>query len=475
MFQVLTGDSWAVMIARPLFGENVRPTPKVALFFVSYIIVAGTFVLNVVVAVMLDEFITAVQSVRQAEKDREYEQIIEETMHSGMALDPLLAHLINFSSMDDLQDQIVEVYRHLDCDDSGGLGFEELRDGLRLLNLTPRIHFSEEDFETMTNKCQLLNARGEIDSLAFQIMVKGQLKLFMQRHIGARMNAASAADIQTETILLTLKALMFAQHEAAPPDNFSRTSSGDLLRRDVPLSVVFSQPPNDNDELTPISVSHRRRLSRDEHSATHSRHSDENSRHSHSRDRFGRASLDIHRVSTVLAQATKRNDASPSSGPIMRSASGGEAICRLASGDATSLRSVGGEGQGVDRERRVACGGGAKGCCAEGVAGQLQELAERTGGLERGVEGLVASMREMKGQWEAVQAQLQVGCGGRRRGRHGVFVCCGCCGAIFFVVVLSSSFFLFCFCCCCCVCCCDTAAAMTLLTSLGELVPGACC
>lgn len=105
MFQVLTGDSWSSNIARGMFGPDGNPTPEVALFFVSaprprhthpsrtphlptpcalpsdsltlrperveaegergvgrsYLVAAGIFVLNVVVAVMLDEFISAVQ------------------------------------------------------------------------------------------------------------------------------------------------------------------------------------------------------------------------------------------------------------------------------------------------------------------------------------------------------------------------------------------------------------------------------
>lgn len=39
-----------------------RPQTSITIFFVSYILIVGTFLLNVVVAVLLDEFISAVQS-----------------------------------------------------------------------------------------------------------------------------------------------------------------------------------------------------------------------------------------------------------------------------------------------------------------------------------------------------------------------------------------------------------------------------
>ena len=60
MFQVLSGDSWASMIARSLFermGEadatHVKTRPDIAFFFVSYVLLVSMMLLNVVVAVLL--------------------------------------------------------------------------------------------------------------------------------------------------------------------------------------------------------------------------------------------------------------------------------------------------------------------------------------------------------------------------------------------------------------------------------------
>eukprot|EP00961_Rhodomonas_salina_P264482 3574578-Rhodomonas_salina.1 len=63
--QVLTGDSWSSGIARPLFGPDGKPKVQVAVFFVSYIVIAGIFVLNVVVAILLDEFIGPCSAPRE--------------------------------------------------------------------------------------------------------------------------------------------------------------------------------------------------------------------------------------------------------------------------------------------------------------------------------------------------------------------------------------------------------------------------
>lgn len=54
MFQVCTGDEWGP-IARDLFTDNGIVDPVPVIFFVSYVIVASFVLINVVIAVLLDE------------------------------------------------------------------------------------------------------------------------------------------------------------------------------------------------------------------------------------------------------------------------------------------------------------------------------------------------------------------------------------------------------------------------------------
>jgi len=59
LFQVLTGESWAEAVARPLiFGQSPRNAFGPALFFTSFILVTQIVLVNVVVAVLLDKFVT---------------------------------------------------------------------------------------------------------------------------------------------------------------------------------------------------------------------------------------------------------------------------------------------------------------------------------------------------------------------------------------------------------------------------------
>ena len=63
LFQVLSGDSWASQIARDMMEDDQGRSlmkPGLALFFISYFILANIVLLNVVVAVLLDEFVANV-------------------------------------------------------------------------------------------------------------------------------------------------------------------------------------------------------------------------------------------------------------------------------------------------------------------------------------------------------------------------------------------------------------------------------
>lgn len=59
LFQVMTGESWSEAIARPLiFGYSQTDAIVSGIFFVSFIIIAQFVLVNVVVAVLLDKFVT---------------------------------------------------------------------------------------------------------------------------------------------------------------------------------------------------------------------------------------------------------------------------------------------------------------------------------------------------------------------------------------------------------------------------------
>lgn len=75
MFQVLTGESWAEVVARPvLFGHPSDSNwPLTAFYFASYIVLMQIVLVNVVVAVLLDKFVVPPEQEGEHETDGEGE------------------------------------------------------------------------------------------------------------------------------------------------------------------------------------------------------------------------------------------------------------------------------------------------------------------------------------------------------------------------------------------------------------------
>lgn len=106
-----------------------------------------------------------------------------------------------FTTPEDLDKEIDHLYDTLDTDESGGLTYEELEEGLRKLPFEPRIHISEEDFDAITEGKNLVsctplsetgarqavrgadgaccgaqvNEEGEVDRPSFFAIVKRQM------------------------------------------------------------------------------------------------------------------------------------------------------------------------------------------------------------------------------------------------------------------------------------------------------------
>lgn len=68
LFQATTGDGWAEVTGRPLtFGLYQNNGVTVSLFFVSYILLTQLVLTNVVIAVLLDSFVTTPEEKERAE------------------------------------------------------------------------------------------------------------------------------------------------------------------------------------------------------------------------------------------------------------------------------------------------------------------------------------------------------------------------------------------------------------------------
>jgi len=141
VLQVLTGDSWASGVARSIFQPG-KTDAGIAFFFVSYILIASVsgslrvytslslacacahladcgrarpaqvMLMNVVVAILLDEFIATVTRAKEEADRAEAVELEKRKVHG--CLDQLTRSLITFEDQHDLQKKIHQLYEHLD-------------------------------------------------------------------------------------------------------------------------------------------------------------------------------------------------------------------------------------------------------------------------------------------------------------------------------------------------------------------------
>lgn len=146
MFQVCTGDGWSTDIVRPLFREDGHVDPLAVCFFVSYILLAGYFLLNIIVAVLLDEFVRSVESERSQMAAAKAIEQAKGTQQSQGALDPLLSLLFRYDTSADLRQKINGLYEFLQPEGGDSLTFPQFVSRIGDLIDLPRMHIAREDW-----------------------------------------------------------------------------------------------------------------------------------------------------------------------------------------------------------------------------------------------------------------------------------------------------------------------------------------
>jgi len=155
--------------------------PWVTFFFVSYYVIANIVLMNVVVAVLLDEFISSVG------REKDAAALVKELENAKRritgVLDPITMQLTGFESRENLDERIDELYTQLDRDGSGGLNFEEFKQGVNELPGFSSIHMTQPDFDCITDNGRHLSSEGEFNKEQFREMMKDEFKRFFHRQL----------------------------------------------------------------------------------------------------------------------------------------------------------------------------------------------------------------------------------------------------------------------------------------------------
>jgi len=132
LFRVTAGMGWADQNL-PMKTSDGGINWKVAVYLVSYIIVANWTLLQVCVAILLDNFINA-NAVSHAETEAaQIQQMMNRKLFLN-TLDPLLEKFtVDYNDDADLSTRLQDLFKILDTDDSKSLKFRELAVGIKKL------------------------------------------------------------------------------------------------------------------------------------------------------------------------------------------------------------------------------------------------------------------------------------------------------------------------------------------------------
>ena len=174
-----------------------------AFFFISFIVLVAWTLLQVVVALLLDNF----NSATAKEKEEEAAALVTENDGDEVrVLDPVLAQLSHFDTDYDLKARINLLFAVIDHDDSETLDYEKLAYGLHKLEYEPPVQLTQNDYKHFTG-----GKNGVLDSKAFEMCMRRELKLYGQR----QMQTAMVMDRESELapIMIVFKLLLNAtQH-----------------------------------------------------------------------------------------------------------------------------------------------------------------------------------------------------------------------------------------------------------------------
>mmetsp|Transcript_1389 Transcript_1389/g.3032 ORF Transcript_1389/g.3032 Transcript_1389/m.3032 type:complete len:772 (-) Transcript_1389:640-2955(-) len=217
MFQVMTGDNWSD-IARGLFTLTGQDT-GVAIFFVSFHLIVALVLLNVVIAVLLDEFSKAAdQRNSEVESTRVGSEEIE-----ACPFEKISRELSKYKNLEDLETKINNLYdkilyttvrkkydlftQEVAREDGeilrvyfnrwktgevpnigdGCMGFAEFRMGLKNIGFIPPILVTRQIWDDYIMRPRLCDEGGILNRQGFMLLMKQALKRHQLRQLNACM------------------------------------------------------------------------------------------------------------------------------------------------------------------------------------------------------------------------------------------------------------------------------------------------
>ena len=198
---IATGESWTPYV-HSMKNEDGHVDTAVACFFVSFTVLVGIVALNIIVAVLLENFVS---SMNKHDALKRIDEEAREHHKCAGALDPLLATLANFTSPQHFKSQLDLLFCLWDVDDNGSIDFGEMKNGIQRLGYDPSIQMSSDDWENFCLHGLLLNEDDEIDHQSFEVAMRFQLADYSQRLLANKMSQFVRTENEFAPLVFAMK------------------------------------------------------------------------------------------------------------------------------------------------------------------------------------------------------------------------------------------------------------------------------
>ena len=194
MFQIMTGDQWGD-ITRELFAQTSIPA-LTAIFFVSYQLLVSFVLVNVVIAVLLDEFAKAASSSKSASSSA-LQLYVPGNPDDRCPLESVSRDMVNFTDLDDLENRIqflfLRVVRAADLHggEAARLSETQLYEGFLRMGTVPPILFEGHHWQRYVVRHRLCDSAGLLGYREFMVLVKQALRRYQLREL------TSVLDVET--------------------------------------------------------------------------------------------------------------------------------------------------------------------------------------------------------------------------------------------------------------------------------------
>ena len=176
-------------------------------FFFLYTLVTSLVLINVVVAVLLDNFTQCHNHVEAEARAEKASARVTGYSKSRRCLEPLMDEILGeYDNFEHLDTKIDSLFRAFDLSEDGELTFQELQSGFHSLGLAKTINLSLDDWDYLTRGGIFLNDDARMSAEQFHKVMMLELRIYTARRLAScQADAAMCGEDVSAAVALAMK------------------------------------------------------------------------------------------------------------------------------------------------------------------------------------------------------------------------------------------------------------------------------